>query len=505
MTRTLTVDTPNDSGLETQIEEWSKGTIRLGRPANSISQKGKSLPMKMYETLDAAQARLAMADEKWHEKLCAKEPASGKGMGGIERDLLDDTLALQAAALTKRIQQIAHDTPPNCPVCGAPLKAVQWVERTVYSRFGPVRFSRAWGRCPECDQSFAPADHALDLPKNGKNSPEMSEQIQLLGAVVPPAQAAKFTEKIFGFETDANRIARELERAGEIEKQRREADDEKALDTSGRWEITDRIRGDLPDDLILCIQMDGFMTRERDHWGRSDSMRAAGEKIERWHETKAATIFQIQDRVQIGQSRPRPAILRRTFLATRAPAYEFGRRLYAQAVRQGLLLAKEVYVIADGAVWIWKLVEDRFRNAGGTLDFYHAAHHIETLSGALFRDEAKAKAWSKTQRKRLKAGRHKLFLNTVEDLARVIETSEPRESYVADATVLREWEYFNRHRDHFDYAKKSKRGLPIGSGCIESTCKQYQLRVKRMGQFWKTDNLEGILLLYSKHLSFLWN
>ena len=65
---------------------------------------------------------------------------------------------------------------------------------------------------------------------------------------------------------------------------------------------------------------------------------------------------------------------------------------------------------------------------------------------------------------------------------------------------MREWNYFQSHQDHLDYAAKAARGLPIGSGCIESTCKQYQMRVKRCGQFWIKENLEGLLCLYSRFL-----
>ena len=36
---------------------------------------------------------------------------------------------------------------------------------------------------------------------------------------------------------------------------------------------------------------------------------------------------------------------------------------------------------------------------------------------------------------------------------------------------------------------------PLGSGAIESTCRQYQCRFKRTGQFWTTAGDEALLCL----------
>ena len=506
MSVAVAVEPEQEVGLETQVEQQLGARQSAPMVAtNRLGRKGRTLPEKMETSMGLAHRKLALADERWRAKLSDEAPACDEGMGRIERDLLEGTLSLQAAALAKRIQKIANDTPPNCPICGSPLKGAQWYETTVFSRFGEVSFSRVRGYCPKCKKHFAPADHVLKLPADGKNSPEMSEQMQLMGAVVPPAQAERLCKKIYGFEVDANRINRELERAGKIEKREREQRDEQALDTQGRWEVTERVRPDLPKKFVLCIQYDGFLVRERDDWGQTKPMRERGEEVKRWHETKAATIFLLEDRVECGDQSPRPVILRRTFLATRAEAHEFSRQLYAEAVHQGLLLADHVYIVADGAAWIWNVARDRFPWAEGTLDFYHAAQHLETLSRALYGEGEQASRWAKRQRKRLLEDDSDKFLDTIEQLARVIDQTEPTQCYADDETVVGQWEYFNNHRAHLDYADKSARGLPIGSGCIESTCKQYQLRVKRMGQFWLQKNLEGMLLLYSKHLSFLWN
>jgi hypothetical protein len=459
----------------------------------------------MKTSMELAGRRVAQADERWRAALDNEGAEAEKDMGAMERNLLRDGREMQRVALAKKLQKKANDTPPRCPVCGAPLKAVQWRLRKVLSRFGEVSFERAYGQCPECKRPFAPADHALGLEGRGGNSPEMAEQLRLLGTVIPPGQAERLSEKLYGFRVDDNRIADELERGGQeaIAEDRRE--DERALDTRGRWEVTEEIRGDLPAEFVMIIQTDGFMARERDGWGQSEQLRAAGKEPKRWHETKAATIFLLDARARLGGKTNRPVILRRTFLASRAEAYEFGQMLYAQAIRDGLLLAKEVYLVADGATWIWNMREERFPEARGTLDAYHAFEHLSALAQARYGDTEEGRHWLTKMRHCLREGQELKVLEDIGSLAKVIENIEPTRLDVDEKTILREWDYFCRHRDHFDYAAKSSRGIPIGSGCIESTCKQYQLRVKRCGQFWGTDNLEGLLRLHSRYLNHLWN
>ena len=44
-------------------------------------------------------------------------------------------------------------------------------------------------------------------------------------------------------------------------------------------------------------------------------------------------------------------------------------------------------------------------------------------------------------------------------------------------------------------AQHLKANEPLGSGAIESTCRQYQCRFKRTGQFWSTAGDEALMCL----------
>jgi hypothetical protein len=44
-----------------------------------------------------------------------------------------------------------------------------------------------------------------------------------------------------------------------------------------------------------------------------------------------------------------------------------------------------------------------------------------------------------------------------------------------------------------NYASGKRQQQPVGSGAIESTCRQYQVRFKRSGQFWSLAGDEALL------------
>ena len=62
-------------------------------------------------------------------------------------------------------------------------------------------------------------------------------------------------------------------------------------------------------------------------------------------------------------------------------------------------------------------------------------------------------------------------------------------------SVAKEVHYLQEHQGRMDYRAAARRGEPIGSGAIESTCRQYQCRFKRTGQFWTMEGDESLMCL----------
>lgn len=419
--------------------------------------------------------------------------------GQVELELAEQVKPLLRQALEKTLQAQADKHGPVCPHCGAPLTRTKIKERTLRSQWGEVTLRRVWGYCPKCKQWSAPADHAMALPKSEQNTPVYGETLAYLGTKLPASEAAEVVERVLGEPVAPSRVVRQTRRAGQEALEQRDEDVKAALSTEGRHQFAQEHAAALPrEEFALIILMDGWMIRERDFWGQSKALREQGQEPKRWHETKAARIYRLA--AADWHEGAVASLKGSNYVATRGDAEAFSELVWTEAVRAGLLRAKRVIVVADGGAWIWNIARDRFSFAEGSLDFYHACQHLYAVAQAIHGENTgEAKAWFEPLRHQLRHGGEAGVLESLADLKMLIQDEE------ASATLRRETEYFERHRDHLAYQAKSERGEPIGSGAMESACKQYQVRFKRGGQFWGRNWDESMLELKSRQLAGRWD
>jgi hypothetical protein len=210
-----------------------------------------------------------------------------------------------------------------------------------------------------------------------------------------------------------------------------------------------------------------------------------------------ATVFQLGERVETGGGRR--MILSRGTVMTRAGIESLREQLWAEAVRQGLLQAERVLVVADGAAWIWNLVDDRFGQAKQRLDFYHAAEHLWTVAEALHGEGTKqARAWVRPLLQQIERGSVGRVIEKLDGLLAELPRGKKKE-------VAAELEYLRSHEKRMDYGAAKRLGEPLGSGAIESTCRQYQCRFKRTGQFWTERGDEALMCLETFWRNGRWN
>jgi hypothetical protein len=247
---------------------------------------------------------------------------------------------------------------------------------------------------------------------------------------------------------------------------------------------------------VLVIMMDGWMARHRGQdWGKKS--RADGLERIHWHEIKSAVIYRLKDQAKV--SPKRRALLFKHVIAVPAETdpVDFGRRVQDDAIRMGLGEARLVYVVMDGAIWLWNIFEDRFKQcAVGTLDFYHASEHLHLLAAELFRENiADAKTWCTQILHSLKHHSPTKLFKTLSELM----ADPPRQEPSTISAIESAKAYFDDHKDHMDYPRAAKAELPIGSGSMESQCSQFQDRFKRRGQFWTKHGLAGLLEVTVRH------
>ncbi len=244
-----------------------------------------------------------------------------------------------------------------------------------------------------------------------------------------------------------------------------------------------------PED-VLIIMMDGWLARHRGKdWGRKRHVN--GQERVLWHEIKSAVIYRLRDQAEL--SAKRRALVSKHVVATPAQTdpVPFGQQVQHEALRMGLGRAASVYVVMDGGIWLWNLFEDRFKRcAKGTLDFYHASGHLHELAAAIFPENQQDARDGCA--KILHSLKHHSTKRLFKPLAELV-ANPPRQDQATRTAIDSANNYFQSHREHMNYARAAKDGLPIGSGSMESQCSQFQNRLKCRGQFWSKKGFASLL------------
>jgi hypothetical protein len=424
--------------------------------------------------------RAVIDDVIAHIELSAEEFMNdpGQNLGHLEEGLLRPLYEAARAALEQAAQRKADQAGILCPLGHKLTKRVR-VKTTVDTRYGPITVTRTRGWCKRCGAWFCPADLLLGI--EGGKSPSVQEAAALLNAKMPAPDAAAVLQRLTGLTLPATTLARVARKAGEKGRERRQKEDEQTRQPGSTPEWAPA------EPFTLVVQIDAWNIRERDDWGRSAEMRAQGLKPERWHWVYTGTVFQLGDRVE--KEGGRRIILRRGYAATRQGVGALSEQLYAESLRRGLGRAERVLVVADGAVWIWNLAGDRFKEATQLLDLYHAKEHLWTVANALHgAGTPEARAWIKPLEEQMEASQTAQVIASLEEALAGLEGA-------SHETVEKEAAYFRGQEKRMDYAGAKARGEPCGSGPVESTCRQYQCRFKRTGQFWTKEGDEALMCL----------
>jgi hypothetical protein len=175
--------------------------------------------------------------------------------------------------------------------------------------------------------------------------------------------------------------------------------------------------------------------------------------------------------------------------------------------RLGISQAESLTFIADGAPWIWdrfdwvvevlKLPSSKIQYV---LDFYHATHHISLALGELSLSDDERKKYYRELRSELRHSRWQVVVSRLEVLGSALLLD-------SDSIFSRELRFLRKHgkSGHLNYTTYSRRGLPMGSGAIESTIRRVvNLRLKGNGMFWLAENAESILQVRCQLLSSEW-
>jgi hypothetical protein len=361
---------------------------------------------------------------------------------------------------------------------------------TVMTLYSAPRGRNGKGRGPE-GRGLYPELAAYRISEG--SSPNVQAEVGRMVGLLPIEQARVELAR-HGLELDEKAVRRI---AGELGKQ--------MLATRTRDLLRFRA-GDLPagDEFAgkrVVVGIDGGRIRLRTV---IEKIRISGKKKRRkfrieWREPKVVIVFQTDEKGRMVKgSRP---VIDGTLQGPDALIELVAFHLH----RLGAAKAKVVTFTADGAPWIWARLDwviaqvklDPARVVE-VLDWCHGVHHLSLALAALNLAEDQQQTLYKWLRALLKAGKSRVVLAELKALAAGQARNRP---------AWREIGYLTRHSEagRLRYDCFRFRGVPLGSGAIESTIRRViNLRLKGNSIYWTEDNAEAVFQLRAAVVSGRW-
>jgi hypothetical protein len=179
----------------------------------------------------------------------------------------------------------------------------------------------------------------------------------------------------------------------------------------------------------------------------------------------------------------------RRYEATFGSVEQAARQWKSCVIRAGGGKQTSVHCVSDGARWIANQAKEQFGTKLRFLvDFYHLSEYLSAAGKAIA--GTGSLVWLCKQQERMKENK------VVEVLAELALHRESKEIPEENAPVRKCERYIKSRLDSLDYKTAIEKGLPIGSGEIESGHKSVlQSRLKLSGAWWKKENAEKMLAL----------
>jgi hypothetical protein len=332
---------------------------------------------------------------------------------------------------------------------------------------GPLNYGRSLFQCPECDQTRYPGDEQLDVVKTTR-SPGLRRMMGRAGSKSTFKEGRNDLKIYAGILVSAKDVERVAETIG-ADMERWSAQQRETLLNQ---DIPARAERSIP---ILYISYDGtgvpMIASELE--GTKGKQPDGSAKT---REVKLGCVFTQTTTDSDGFPIRDPETT--SFVGAIENAEQFGKRIYAEAVRRGLLYAEKVVVLGDGAEWIKNLAELHFPEATQIVDLYHTREHVSDLCKTLFLpddDEVlkyRIRWWTD-----LDEGK----IEKIAEEAKVRMPEDPKKKENADKEIA----YLIKRKQQMQYAEFRAQGLFVGSGVIEAGCKTViATRLKQSGMEW---------------------
>lgn len=411
------------------------------------------------------------------------EQSGSLDLESVEMALRSSVHEMGGIILGKLVGEMGSITERGTVCCpkGHRAQVVDHRRKQLLTVLGAVALDRAYFHCEPCQQGVIPIDVALDVSCTSF-SPGVRRLMAYVGGKESFDQGREDLEILAGIRVETKQVERVAEATGA------------QIELLAASEQEAAFAGTLVPMFAvskLYVAMDGtgvpMMTRETAGRKGKSSDQA------KTREAKLACLFTQTATDESGRPVRDPQST--TYTGAIESAEQFGRRVYAEAVRRGLDRASRVIVLGDGAVWIRHITEEHFSSAIQIVDIYHAREHLSDLGKIIYaRDPITMRRWTDSRIEQLDMGE-------IEDLVSSLRRLRPAADSAREQLRI-EIGYFEGNADRMRYEQFRRQGLFVGSGVIEAGCRTIiGQRLKSSGMHWSLRGANEIIHLRCCQLS----
>jgi len=359
--------------------------------------------------------------------------------------------------------------------CGGTLHYQRMRTARVISVFGRTRYVRAYYAGCDCKEGKAPIDEQFGL-EPGAVTAGLATLLALAGIEFSYDKSPKWLQTYLLFDISENTVRSETEQMGLLQEKREESLIQQSQDEQYLQERQRNPGGIAP---RLYGSIDAAKVRIEPRSKKGEEKEAHEDwrdmKMLCWFETETVPPSQRTKRQQKKVIREQPALRAKNmqYFCDITKAETFGKLLWATGCTVNADLCSDLVFLGDGAVWIWNLVTQYYPNAKQIIDWYHAEEHLEIVATAAFPDLIQRTTW-------LEEATQTLWDGQVEDVIAVCQALALTCVQASQAVI-----YFTNNMERMRYNRFRAAGYMIGSGTIESGCKQVvSQRLKLPGAQW---------------------
>ena len=346
---------PELEKVEREVAEWERFKSLTGqiaevneaicdaRPASPRQPRTAAPDPEGRKGLCEALAAEAAAEVARLAGAVAASLAAGEGIEAAELAIRAGLTSLGRGVLENLLTADAGYRGPRIG-CGTGHQAefVSYRPKTVDTGLGPVTVNRAWYHCATCGHGLAPRDAELGVAGETM-TPGLAKMAARAAEAVPFTRGAGLVGALAGITLTGRRLGGSAEADGRAAAAVIEA---QAAAIAART-LVPLPPADLPDKLYVAIDGTGVPMRTAETDGRDGK---GDDGKARTREVKLCCAF-TQTTVD-ADGYPVRDPHSSSYLATFAPAAEFGVLMAAEARRRGAGHIRQLTILGDGAHWI---------------------------------------------------------------------------------------------------------------------------------------------------------